>query len=62
MPPDLNNWIEEFFAEMAILALLGTGLFEKGLSLLQDRPYSGRRVFAYILMLYGLRQIAKLFY
>ena len=60
MVDDINKLVAINFVEIVLGGLIGLGLFEKGLSILENRQYSGRRVTAYLFILFGIRQCIRL--
>lgn len=55
---DPNLLFGMFFAQVVLGGLIGVGFLEKGLSMLEGRPYSGRRAGAYLLILFGLKHLS----
>jgi hypothetical protein len=55
-----NSMVVQLFVELVLAGFIGAGLLEKGISMLQERPYSGRRALAYLLIIYGLRLLSGL--
>lgn len=61
MKPDPFLFVATVFNEIVLACLISAGLFEKGLSMLEGRPYSGRRAGAYILLVFGMRGLLAMF-
>lgn len=58
----MNAAIHQMFFEFVLVALLGSAFLEKGISILQERHYSGRKAFAYLLIMFGIRKLSSMIF
>jgi hypothetical protein len=59
MPPETTEIYSKFFLEV-LATFLNVALIEKGWSMLENRPYSARRVIAIVLVLLGASSYLKM--